>query len=186
MDKKKCNKNCNLFDIYQVQLYGKDNYQLQGLLHTLKALSDGITTFSVFINVSRNLSRSRNVSFYIQWCWMLAVIKELLIHVKKAFFQKDPEHWNSSINEQVWKEGYHSVRDVLKSQSYPCNNVFCVNILTVPSVIYSLRVLKLNMSEIIQINKTIRYFQGFQKDALPKVRCELSIQSSRMLWFESI
>ena len=149
----------HLFYMNDLKLYGKNDYELEGLLRTVKTFSDDIgMTFDLDKCAKATFIRGKLKS-------TSSIVLDIDTKIKKLD-QEDTYKYigieegdgiqHGKMKEEIRKECYRRVRAVLQSELNARNKLEAINTLATPVVSYSFNVVNWNLDEIKKIDRKIR------------------------------
>ena len=142
-----------------LKLYGKNDEQLQGLVETVKRISDDIgMDFGLDKCVKVTFKRGKIVSTSNIHLDIDNIIKELdneEMYKYLGIYEGDGIQHNR-MKEKIRKEYYGRTRLVLKTELNAKNRIQAINALAVPVVTYSFNIINWNVSEIQRMDTKTR------------------------------
>ena len=154
-----------------LKLYGKKDYELEGLLRTVKTFSDDI-----------------GMTFGLEKCAKATFIKgklkstsSVVLDIDTKIKEQDQEDTykylgieeadriqHAKMKEKIRKECYIRVRAVLQSELNAKSKSEAINTLAIPVVSYSFNVVNWNLEEIKRIDRKIRKLMTLSRIHQPK------------------
>ena len=158
-----------------LKLYGKNDYELEGLLKIVKGFSDDI-------NMEFGLSKCAKATFK-----KGKMVKSSNINLNESTAIKDLEQeetykylgiseadgiQHASMKEKIKKELIRRTRSILKTELNSKNRVTAINTLAIPVVTYSFNIINWNMREIQKLDTKIRKLLTMNNMHHPKADVE--------------
>ena len=142
-----------------LKLYGKNDYELEGLLRTVKTFSDDIgMTFGLDKCAKATFIRRKLKS-------TSSIVRDIDTKIKELDqeetykclgIEKSDGIQHKNMKEKIRKECYRRVREVLQSELNTKNKLEAINTLAIPVVSYTFNVVNWNLEEIKRIDRKIR------------------------------
>ena len=149
----------HLFFMDDLKLYAKDDCGLEGLLRVVKGFSDNI-------GMEFGLSKCANATFrrgkleksdYIQ-LYEEIMIKDLEQEKAYKYFGVDESSriQHATIKQKLKKELVRRTRLILKTELNSNNRINAINMLAIPVITYSFKIIDWNISEVRRLDIKVR------------------------------